>query len=201
MSKLKRKGLERWPLIRAYEYIGKIEKACGESLRQLTEIIDSVTAKNFNVKIKESLAESFQLCKKVKKPPSVFKETVKSLLSTDKIARNYQSSEGEWENNLFQFLDMKIFYPILRETILTFHIKWKGKDLLPLLLLSHIQDYKKEEIKKFFNLFSPKPVSGDYLNLLIAEDFFTVEELEVFLPLSKVNSYHEAIPWFQKMGF
>ena len=68
-----------------------------------------------------------------------------------------------------------------------------------MLLLSHIPDYKPKEIKDFLNRFSPKPVKSYYLDILIAGDFLTAEELQVWLPVSRINSYREILPWLKKM--
>ena len=198
-AQVERKGLERWPLIRIYEYMEQTNEACGESLHQLVETTDSRQRRSQKVKMKETFMESFRLCKKAKTAPVFSEKAIKALLSSNRIIRNYKTTEGEWENTLFHLLDMKLFYPVIRKNILKFDTNWKGKDLLPLLLLSNIQDYQPKEIKGFLNLFSPKPVKSYYLDVLLSEDFLTVAELQKWLPLSGVASYRETIPWFKKM--
>lgn len=197
--RIQRKGIERWPLIRVYEYRGWIKEACNESLHLLVETIDSIEEKSQKPERKATLSESFRLCERSQKPPSSSEDTVKTLLLSQEIARGYQNHEGEWENILLNLLDRKIFYPAIKKSIHKSNAYWKGKDLLPMLVLSHIQDYQPEEVRSFLNLFSPKPVSSYYLDLLTAGDFLTVEELQEWLPLSDVKSYSEALPWFKKM--
>lgn len=198
-NKFERRGIERWPLVRIYEYMGQGNEACGESLYQLAETAESKKEKNKNVQMKETLMESFRLCKTADISPAFSEKVVKTLLSSDRVIRNYQTTEGEWENILFHLLEMDIFYPVMRKNVLKFDTGWKGKDLLPMLLLSRIQEYQSEEIKSFLNLFSPKPVESHYLDILLSGDFLTVMELQKWLPLSSVNSYRKTIPWFKKM--
>ena len=198
-EKIERKGIERWPLVHIYEYTGQTNKACGESLHQMVETAENRKGKDQNAQVKKTLTETFRLCKAVKSLPPFSGKAIKSLLSSSKIIQNYQTSKGEWENTLLHLLDIDIFYPVIREHILRFNKKWKGKDLLPILLLSHIQDYQPEEIKSFLNRFSPKPVRSYYLDILIARDFLTVEELQIWLPLAGVDSYRETLPWLKKM--
>ena len=196
--KVKREGIERWPLIHIYESVGQKENACNESLHQLTETVNGVEVKPKNQKLKETIMEAFRLCKKTKKPPSFSEKAIKMLLSSNKIIENYGTVEGQWENTLFHFLDMKIFYPLIKKNILSFHQKWRGKDLLPMLFLSQIGNYKPEEVKKFLDRFSPKPVKSYYLDILLAGDFLTVNELQKWLPLSGVDSYRKILPWLKK---
>ena len=197
-EKLERKGIERWPLVHIYEHTGQTNKACGESLHQLVETAENRKDKD-QIQIRKTLTETFRLCKEVKTLPPFSERAVKSLLSSRKIIQNYQTAEGEWENTLLHLLDMDIFYPVIQKHILRFNKKWKGKDLLPILLLSHIQHYRPEEIKSFLNRFSPKPVRSYYLDILIAGDFLIVEELQIWLPLAGVDSYRETLPWLKKM--
>ncbi len=196
--KIERKGMERWPLVHIYESVGQKDSACDESLHQLTETVNSMGVKSKNQKIKETIMETFRLCKKVKKLPSFSEKAIKMLLSSDKIIKNYGTVEGEWENVLFQFLDMERFYPLIKKNMLGFNQKWRGKDLLPMLLLSHIQDYKPEEVKRFLDRFSPKPVESHYLDILMAGDFLMVNELQKWLPLSGIDSYRKILPWLKK---
>ena len=196
--KVERKGIERWPLVHIYESVGQRDSACDESLHQLTETVEDVGVKSKNQKLKETIMETFRLCKKVKKPPSFSEEAIKILLSSDKIIKNYRTIEGEWENVLFHFLDMEIFYPLIKKNMPGFNQKWRGKDLLPMLFLSHIEDYKKEEVKDFLNRFSPEPVGSYYLDILIAGDSLTVNELQKWLPLSGIDSYRKTLPWLKK---
>ena len=191
-----RKGIERWPLVRTYEYLGQKDKACSESFHQLAETAES--PKDQNVKIQETLSETFRLCEDIKTAFPSSEELIKTLLSSKKVINNYQRVEGEWENILFQILDKEVFNPLVRKNILTFK-KWKGKDLLPRLVSSHIQDYALEELKSFLSVFSPSnPVPSYYLDLFIAGDILTVAELQKRLPLSSVNSYRKTLPWLKK---
>ena len=196
--KVERKGVERWPLVRIYESMGQKDGACDESLHQLAETVSRMTSEVKNEKIKETIMETFRLCKEVKTSPSFSEEAVKILLSSNKLIQSYKTVEGEWENILFHLLDIKVFYPTIQKNILNFDRQWRGKDLLPMLFLSHLQDYKPKEVKKFLDRFSPKPIKSHYLDILIARDFLTVEELQKWLPISSIDSYHKTLPWLKK---
>ena len=198
-KKIERKGIERWPLVRIYEYRGQENEACGESLYQMVETAEGDEEKIQHMQMKEAFMETFRLCEKANISPAFFEKSIKTLLSADKIVRNYQTTEGEWENILFHLLDRDVFYPAVRKNILTFNRGWKGKDLLPMLLLSRIEEYQAEELKSFLNRFSSKPVQSYYLDILLGGDFLTVVELEQWLPLLHVDSYRKVIPWFRKM--
>lgn len=196
--RIERKGIERWPLIHIYESVGQKDSACDESLRQLTETLNSMEMKLKDQKLKETMMESFRLCKKVKKLSPFSEKAIKILLSSDKVIKGYKTVEGPWENILFHILDMKIFYPLIKKNILGFNKNWRGKDLLPMLFLSHIEEYKPEEVKKFLDRFSPKPVESHYLDILLAGDFLTVKELQRRLPLPGIDSYRKTLPWLKK---
>ncbi len=197
-EKFERRGVERWPLIQIYESVGQNDSACDESLRQLTETMKRLNPESGNEKIKETMMETFRLCKKTGIPPSFSEEAIKNLLSSGAVIQGYKTVEGEWENILFQLLDMKIFHPVIQKNILIFDRQWKGKDLPPILFLSHIQKYKPEEVKAFLDRFSPKPVDSYYLDILAAGDFLTVEELQKWLPLSGIDSYRKIPAWLKK---
>ena len=134
----------------------------------------------------------------MKKPPLISKKAVETLLFSKEIAQSYQSSKGEWENILFSLLDMQIFQALVKANIKNMNLHWKTKDLPALLVLPHIKDYQPEELRNFLKLFSPKPVSSYYLDVLSIGDFLTTAQLEEWLILSKVKSYPELFPWFRK---
>ncbi len=198
-AQIERKGVERWPLVLIYEYVGESNKACSESLHQLVETADNTKEKIKGIGMKETLMETARLCKEVKNSSPYFQEAVQTLLSSSNVIKNYKSVEGEWESALFHILDKDIFYPGVQKNMLTFDKQWRGKDLLPMLLLSHIKGYKPEEIKRFMNIYSPKPLESRYLDILISADFLTVTELQEWLPLAHVDSYRKVVPWFKKM--
>ena len=205
-----RRGIERWPLTLIYEYLGRKDRACEESLRQLTEIaadlglkagLESKSASNQKTKgkkILESFGESFRLCGEAKKPDmQLIAETANSLLMSDELMKRYTTAEGAWENIFFQFLDSERFFPAIKNLLLKLPA-WKGKkDLPPMLFLSHIKEYQPEEIKAFLSRFSPKPAKSYYIDILIEADFLAPEEMEAYLPLSRADSYRKIAPWFQ----
>ena len=195
---IERKGIERWPLIRCYEFTGQKGRACNESLYQLVETVKGLSAKTGADKIKGPLTEALRLCGRARKQTPFLREVAGVLLSSNELIKQYKTGQGEWENTLFHLLDGKLFYPVIKTRLLTADIKWKGKDLLPLLFLSHIADYRPDDRKKFLNRFGSNPLKPYDLDILIAGDFLTVDELQVWLPFSEVDSYRKTLPYFKK---
>ena len=212
-----RTGIERWPLTLIYEAMGKKNKACNESLYQLTEVVElmdkdiakvslpatkntvskPVNTDHHNKKIDTTIKEVFRLCKKknVKSDSQLIMKTANTLLSSPAIVNKYKNI---YESTLFNLMDMKLFYPVAQKSILTANKEWKGKDLLPALLLSRINNYSPEEIRYFLNHFGSKPVEGYYLDILIVRtDILTPESLQQWLPVSRVESYKKLLPWLK----
>ena len=195
---IERKGIERWPLIRCYEFMGQKGRACNEALYQLVETVKDLSAKTGADKIKAPLTEAFRLCGQVRKEPPFLRSAAGALLSSSELMKKYKTGQGEWENTLFHLLEGKLFYPVIKTRLLTADIKWKGKDLLPLLFLSYIEDYRPDDRKKFLNRFGSKPLKPYDLDILIAGDFLTVDELQAWLPFSDIDSYKKTLPYFKK---
>ena len=187
-TQFERRGLERWPLALSYQSLGWHSKACEESLYQLLEM------ETLSVHLKESR----QFCEKAKASSPVMVQLALKLLSSSSLPAQYKSIEGAYESELLSFFKLKIFAPFLKPAILKAHKSWKGKDFLPVLLLSHINDYNKEELESFINRFSVKPLSSYYLNILVVrDDIVTEKNLNQWLPLSDIDSYAQAKPYMQ----
>ena len=221
-----RKGMERWPLALSYHHLKKSNKACAESLYQLTEIL--TLAKD---QVETSLKESLRFCKKAKKlDTNLVLKTAKTLLFSPLLSQKYKSEEGDYESTLLNFFKLQIFSSFLKSFILnqpdkwekgsalevfpsynkalkhensnkvsiTAHKNWRGKAFLPLLLLPHINSYKKADIKAFMDRFSVRPLSLYYLNILIArKDLLTEQNLSQWIPLADINSYAQSKPYIQ----
>ncbi len=205
--RFERRGIERWPLLIVYEYIGLKDKACNESLHSLTEVTQfmdgrpaDVDGKTADEEFKKILSETFRFCEKAKGSVQRMKEALHTVLHSSVVIQKYKNVDGVWENNLFNFLNLKQTRPVTRKSILQAKKKWSEKDLLPALLLSDVDSYQPEEIKAFLNRFGSKPVRGYYVDILIARsEVVKTEELQKFLPLSAVDSYHKILPWFKKV--
>ena len=198
--RFERRGIERWPLLIVYDHIGLKDKACNESLHSLTEVTQFMDGKTADEEFKKILSETFRFCDKAKGFVQRMKEALHTVLHSSAVIQKYKNVDGVWENNLFNFLNLKQIRPVTRKSILQAKKKWSEKDLLPVLLLSDIDSYQPEEIKAFLNRFGSKPVRGYYLDILIARsEVVTTEELQQFLPLSAVDSYHKILPWFKKV--
>ena len=195
-----REGIERWPLVLIYKNIGWKNSACNESLRQLIEIVNLMDKNLESKKMEITVVETFHNCKKAKGKSHLVAKTVNTLLSSDQIAHKYRMFDNSWENALFNLLNLQLFYYSVRQNILKkASEKWRGKDLLPNLLLSDINSYNSKEINYFFNRFGVKPVKSYYLDILaVRENVFMVKDLERWLPLSEVDSYRGTLPWIKK---
>ena len=205
-TQFERKGMERWPLSLSYHHLRWHNKACTESLYQLTELLNQTgllkgaalggflsskvdkkhknskkpsipSAKEHGSYIETSLKESGRFCKKAKKPDkSLVLKTAQTLLADPYLSAKYKNREGDYESTLFNFFKLKVFSSSLKPFILTAHENWKGKDFLPLLLLPNINSYQKKELKAFMDRFSARPLDLYYLNILIERQDILTEE-------------------------
>lgn len=198
--KVDRKGIERWPLLLVYSNMGLKNPACDESLRLLIEVTDLAGANTSHEELEKAFSETFQFCKKGKGDLQEIEKAVRTVLRSNTIIQKYANMDNNsWENSLFDFLNLKQIHFVVQKNILQAKEQWRKKDLLPALILSHIDKYQPKEIKQFLNRFSSKPLKKYYLDILIYKpEAVTVEELKQLLPLSKVDSYRKTLPWFKK---
>ncbi len=197
--KVKRKGIERWPLLLVYSNMGLKNKACSESLSLLIEMTDLADSSTPHKELEKTFSETFQFCKKAKGELQKIEKAVHTVLSSNTIIQKYKKMDSSWENSLFDFLNLKQVHFVVQKHILQAKEQWWEKDLLPNLVLSHIDSYQPAEIKQFLNRFSSKSLKKYYLDILIHKpSAVTQEELKHLLPLSKVDSYRKTLPWFKK---
>lgn len=197
--RFERKGVERWPLTLVYSNIGWKKNACSESLRLLFEVVDFVNINTTSEEIEKAILEAFRFCKKAKGDSTLVVQVTNALFSSNVLIRRYKNIDGLWENVLFNLLNLKLFSSVVQKNILTAKVGWRGKDLLPALLLSHINIYQSRKIKDFLNRFSKEPADGYYLDILInREDVLTTKMLQQWLPISDIDSYRKILPWLKK---
>ena len=254
-TQFERKGMERWPLALSYHHLRWHNKACEESLYQLTESVASISKNSHldtsspseqvppatqgtsqpthhsqkksspmprysqhrttskekkhgtfspalqaqeHIDIATSLKESHRFCKKAQVDKTLALNTATALLSSPSLSTQYKNKEGDYESALSHLFKIKVFSPILKIAILNAHPQWRGKDFLPSLLLSNINDYQKEDLKVFMDRFSVKPLNPYYLNILIArEDILTEANMNKWLPLTDVDSYSQSKPYIK----
>ena len=197
--KFDRKGVERWPLALVYSSMKWKNSACNESLLLLAEVVGFMDVNTTDEEIETSFLETFRLCKEAKGTSALVMQVTNALFSSDTLIRKYTDINGSWENTLFNLLDLRLFSQMVRKNILKAKTGWREKDLLPALLLSHIDVYRPEEIRNFLDRFGSKPADGYYLDILIdREEVLTTKMLQRWLPISDVDSYHKILPWLKK---
>ena len=193
-------GIERWPIALAYDYIGLDKSACYESLDLMADISDSNIENKVNdQELKKATSEALRLCRNIKKSSNVVARMVKIIFSSDRLIKKYRKIDLPWENTLFNLLNLKFFHPDIRKNILQAKTGWKEKDLLPQLVFSRMKYYSSSEIRSFLDLFGSKPLEGYYLDLFLArEDLLEIEHLQKWLPISKVRTYSQLLPYLKK---
>ena len=192
-----RTGVDRWPLALVYWELGRVRSACEESLRQLTEVVTGAGASS-EEEMEKSVPEALRLCKNARPQPALVKAVVRTALSSSVPVQKYQNKEGVWELALFNLLNLKLFYPALREYILKANVKWAKKALLPQLIVARMGRYSSRQLSDFLIHFASKQWNDAYLDILLnREDVLTVDLLQKILPLSKVDSYDRLLPWLR----
>ena len=222
--KLERTGIERWPLVLVYQKMGHKQKACKESLNQLSEVISPLGGplnkavplafnkplsrnkykrelqkqKASNEEIEQSVFSALEVCKKVKKSTTpLSKVFLNAVFASSALMNRYKNQDGDFESALFDLLSLPIFRSAMREVLLKADSRWGKKDLLPLLFLSG--KYGLKELKSFLNRFATAPVKGPYTDILTAKaEDLPMEVLQKWLPVSEIHSYQSLIPYLNK---
>ena len=209
-TQFERTGMERWPLSLAYHTLKWHNKACAESLYQLTELNQATYKPTNYLNLTNSLKESKRFCLKAKINqknikqkdilPSLALKVTTNFLTSPTLSKIYKNSKGDLESALIHFFKNKKFVSFIEQTVISIkaHKNWKGKDFLPLLLLSNISQYQTKTIAVFMDHFSITPLPSFYLNILMArQDILTQKNLNKWLPLSEVRSYAQIKPYMK----
>ena len=196
-NRFERKGMERWPLAVVYHSLGWKNKACEESLHQLIETAHA--SFNETKSIEYLLGEGRRFCEKALVQKALILEAAVALLASSVLVTKSKDTVGtSLSSALLDFLSLKIFVPVLPKALFKADKKWQGRDLPALLVLSHLSAYSPSVLKAFMDRFSLRPLKTHYLHILTArEDIITETNLNLWLPLSDVDSYARSKPYMQ----